>query len=256
MSLDTNASRSRANGWWETIKIVIQALAIAMIVRVFFYQPFNIPSGSMKDTLLVGDYLFVSKLSYGYSRYSFPLSLDLFDGRVFGAEPQRGDVVVFKLPRDNSTDYIKRVIGLPGDEIVVRGGILFINGEEVKRTPAGTFKTFEDGGVAETIPRYRETLPNGVSYDVLDAEPNGPFDNVGPYKVPAGHYFMMGDNRDNSTDSRALWGVGYVPYENLIGRAEIIFFSAAVDEPGAFNLLTPWTWPFDIRWSRFFKLVR
>lgn len=256
MSLDTNASRSRANGWWETIKIVIQALAIAMIVRVFFYQPFNIPSGSMKDTLLVGDYLFVSKLSYGYSRYSFPLSLDLFDGRIFGAEPQRGDVVVFKLPRDNSTDYIKRVIGLPGDEIVVRGGILFINGEEVKRTPAGTFKTFEDGGVAETIPRYRETLPNGVSYDVLDAEPNGPFDNVGPYKVPAGHYFMMGDNRDNSTDSRALWGVGYVPYENLIGRAEIIFFSAAVDEPGAFNLLTPWTWPFDIRWSRFFKLVR
>ncbi|CFX42284.1 Signal peptidase I [Candidatus Filomicrobium marinum] len=256
MSLDTNASRSRANGWWETIKIVIQALAIAMIVRVFFYQPFNIPSGSMKDTLLVGDYLFVSKLSYGYSRYSFPLSLDLFDGRIFGAEPHRGDVVVFKLPRDNSTDYIKRVIGLPGDEIVVRGGILFINGDEVKRTPAGTFKTYEDGGVTETIPRYRETLPNGVSYDVLDAEPNGPFDNVGPYKVPAGHYFMMGDNRDNSTDSRALWGVGYVPYENLIGRAEIIFFSAAVDEPGAFNLLTPWTWPFDIRWTRFFKLVR
>lgn len=256
MSLDTNASRSRANGWWETIKIVIQALAIAMIVRVFFYQPFNIPSGSMKDTLLVGDYLFVSKLSYGYSRYSFPLSLDLFDGRIFGAEPHRGDVVVFKLPRDNSTDYIKRVIGLPGDEIVVRGGILFINGDEVKRTPAGTFKTYEDGGVTETIPRYRETLPNGVSYDVLDAEPNGPFDNVGPYKVPAGHYFMMGDNRDNSTDSRALWGVGYVPYENLIGRAEIIFFSAAVDEPGAFNLLTPWTWPFDIRWTRFFKRVR
>lgn len=210
----------------------------------------------MKDTLLVGDYLFVSKLSYGYSRYSFPLSLDLFDGRIFGAEPHRGDVVVFKLPRDNSTDYIKRVIGLPGDEIVVRGGILFINGDEVKRTPAGTFKTYEDGGVTETIPRYRETLPNGVSYDVLDAEPNGPFDNVGPYKVPAGHYFMMGDNRDNSTDSRALWGVGYVPYENLIGRAEIIFFSAAVDEPGAFNLLTPWTWPFDIRWTRFFKLVR
>lgn len=256
MSLDSNASRSRANGWWETIKIVIQALAIAMVVRVFFYQPFNIPSGSMKETLLVGDYLFVSKLSYGYSRYSFPLGLDLFDGRIFAAEPERGDVVVFKLPRDNSTDYIKRVMGLPGDEIVVRGGIVFINGEEVKRTPAGTFETFEDGGVAETIPRYRETLPSGVTYTVLDAEPNGPFDNVGPYKVPEGHFFMMGDNRDNSTDSRALWGVGYVPFENLIGRAEIIFFSAAVDEPDAFNLFTPWTWPFDIRWSRFFHVVR
>lgn len=255
MSFDSNASRSRANGWWETIKIVIQALAIAMVVRVFFFQPFNIPSGSMKETLLVGDYLFVSKLSYGYSRYSFPLGLDLFDGRIFAAQPERGDVVVFKLPRDNSTDYIKRVIGLPGDEIVVRGGILFINGEEVKRTPAGTFETFEDGS-AETIPRYRETLPNGVSYTVLDAEPNGPFDNVGPYKVPEGHFFMMGDNRDNSTDSRALWGVGYVPFENLIGRAEIIFFSAAVDEPDAFNWFTPWTWPFDVRWSRFFHVVR
>lgn len=255
MSLETNASRSRAGGWWETVKIIIQALAIAMIVRVFFYQPFNIPSGSMKETLLVGDYLFVSKLSYGYSRFSFPLSLNLFEGRIFGAEPHRGDVVVFKLPRDNSTDYIKRVMGLPGDEIVLRNGIVFINGEEVKRTPDGEFTTYEDG-VSETIPRYRETLPNGVSYTVLDAEPNGPFDNVGPYKVPEGHYFMMGDNRDNSTDSRALWGVGYVPHENLIGRAEIIFFSAAVDEPGAFSMFTPWTWPADIRWSRFFQLVR
>lgn len=256
MSLDTNATRSRANGWWETAKIVLQALAIAMVVRIFFYQPFNIPSGSMKETLLVGDYLFVSKLSYGYSRFSFPFGFNLFEGRIFASEPKRGDVVVFKLPRDNSTDYIKRVIGLPGDEIVVRGGVIFINGEEVKRKPAGTFQTYEDGGVVETIPRYEETLPNGVTYSVLDADPNGPFDNVGPYKVPEGHYFMMGDNRDNSTDSRALWGVGYVPFENLIGRAEIIFFSAAVDDPNAFNPLTPWTWPFDIRWSRIFRVVR
>lgn len=247
---------SRSSGWWDTIKIVIEALLIAMVVRLFFYQPFNIPSGSMKDTLLVGDFLFVSKLSYGYSRYSFTNSFDLFDGRIFGAEPKRGDVIVFKLPRDNSTDYIKRLIGLPGDEIVVRGGVVFINGKEVPREPNGEFLTREDGGPPRRLKRYKETLPNGVSYDVLDSEPNGPFDNVGPYKVPEGHYFMMGDNRDNSTDSRAQWGVGYVPYENLIGRAEVIFFSAAVDEPGAFSWTRPWTWPFDIRWSRFFKLVR
>ena len=250
-----SAGRS-SSGWWETIKIVIEALVIAMVVRVFFYQPFNIPSGSMKDTLLVGDYLFVSKLSYGYSKYSFTSSIDLFDGRIFADEPKRGDVIVFKLPRDNSTDYIKRLIGLPGDEIMVRGGVVFINGQEVPRVPDGEFVTREDGGPPRRIKRFKETLPNGVTYKVLDSEPHGPFDNVGPYKVPKGHYFMMGDNRDNSTDSRAQWGVGYVPYENLIGRAEIIFFSAAVDEPGALSWTRPWTWPFDVRWSRFFKLVR
>lgn len=247
---------SNGGGWWETIKIVIQALLIAMVVRVFFYQPFNIPSGSMKSTLLVGDYLFVSKLSYGYSKYSFTSSIDLFKGRIFAAEPKRGDVIVFKLPRDNSTDYIKRLIGMPGDEIVVRNGVVFINGAEVRRERDGEFVTGEDGGPPRKIPRYKETLPNGVTYSVLDSEPNGPFDNVGPYKVPDGHYFMMGDNRDNSTDSRAQWGVGYVPFENLIGRAEVIFFSCATDEPGRCSLFTPWTWAFDIRWSRFFNLVR
>jgi signal peptidase I len=261
MSLDSEtenrARGARDNGWWETGKIVIQALALAMIVRVFFYQPFNIPSGSMKSTLLVGDYLFVSKLSYGYSRYSFPFGLNLFSGRVFAGEPKRGDVVVFKLPRDNSTDYIKRVIGLPGDEIQMKSGVLYINGKAVRKEPAGHFVTREDDGPPRRIPVFTETLPEGKSYQVLDAEPNGPFDNTSVFKVPARHYFMMGDNRDNSTDSRALlWGVGYVPYENLIGRAEIIFFSGAFDEPGAFSLLRPWRWPFDIRWNRFFNLVR
>ncbi|MEO1280427.1 MAG: signal peptidase I [Pseudomonadota bacterium] len=258
MSLSTNAKRATESGWWETIKIVIQALAIAMVVRVFFYQPFNIPSGSMKPTLLVGDYLFVSKLSYGYSRFSFPFSPNLFgEGtRVFSGKPERGDVVVFKLPRDQETDYIKRVIGLPGDEIVVRSGVVFINGKEVPRKSDGEFKTVSDTGRPRTIPQYIETLPNGVTYKVLDADPQGPFDNVGPYTVPAGNYFMMGDNRDNSTDSRALWGVGYVPHENLIGRAEIIFFSGAVDEPGALEWTSPWTWPFDVRWGRFFSFVR
>ncbi|MET1046380.1 MAG: signal peptidase I [Hyphomicrobium sp.] len=252
MSAATKASRS---SWSETFIIIVEALAIAMFVRVFFYQPFNIPSGSMKETLLIGDYLFVSKLSYGYSKFSFPFSPDLFSGRIFGAEPKRGDVAVFKLPRDNSTDYIKRVIGLPGDEIQMKDGQLFINGQGVPKVAAGEFSTWEDGR-ERTIPVFEETLPNGVKYEVLDSDPNGPYDNTGVYKVPPGHYFMMGDNRDNSTDSRVRSAVGFVPYENFIGRAEIIFFSAKVDGPGSIHWWAPWTWPFDIRWNRFFTLVR
>jgi signal peptidase I len=261
MSLPTDTSKSnsvkrRESGWWETFKIILQALALALVVRVFFYQPFNIPSGSMKATLLVGDYLFVSKLSYGYSRYSFPFGFNLFSGRIFAGTPKRGDVVVFKLPRDNSTDYIKRVIGLPGDEVQMKGGVLYINGRPVPKRRVGDFHTREDDGPPRRIPMYEETLPEGVTYRVLDSEPSGQFDNTGVFRVPAGHYFMMGDNRDNSTDSRAQWGVGFVPYENLIGRAEIIFFSAAFDDPDAFRIWTPWRWPLDIRWERFFNLVR
>ncbi|MBU1210425.1 MAG: signal peptidase I [Alphaproteobacteria bacterium] len=255
MSVETDVTKRSESGWWEMVKIVLQALAIAMVVRIFFYQPFNIPSGSMKDTLLIGDYLFVSKLSYGYSRYSFPFGPNLFEGRIFSGQPERGDVVVFKLPRDNSTDYIKRVIGLPGDEIQVRGGVVFLNGKELPRKPAGFYVPPSNGGPVRRVKKYEETLPSGKTYTVLDAEPNGFFDNVGPYKVPAGHFFMMGDNRDNSTDSRATWDVGYVPYENLVGRAEIIFFSAAVDDDASFRWYTPWTWPFDVRWDRIFKFV-
>jgi signal peptidase I len=204
----------------------------------------------------------VSKLAYGYSRYSFPWGLIPFKGRIFGAEPKRGDVVVFKLPRDNSTDFIKRVIGLPGDKIEVRGGALFINNEPVPKVRKADFVSPEED---RPIPRFEEELPkekgqaSGVKYFVLDSTANGQFDNVGPWTVPEGKYFMMGDNRDNSTDSREQsprYGVGFVPYENLVGRAEIIFFSAAVDDPDAFHLTRPWTWPFDIRWGRIFKLVR
>jgi signal peptidase I len=256
MGVQTGAGKASESGWREGGRIVIHALILAMIVRIFFYQPFNIPSGSMKSTLLVGDYLFVSKLSYGYSRYSFPWGLIPFNGRVFGSEPQRGDVVVFKLPRDNSTDYIKRVIGLPGDEIAVREGILYINGKAVPKVRKDDFVSPEEG---RPVPRFEETLPNGVKYLVLDSVQGSEFDNTEVYKVPPGHFFMMGDNRDNSTDSRAQsprYGVGYVPYDNLVGRAEIIFFSLAVDDPQAFRLTSPWTWPADIRWRRIFGLVR
>ena len=258
MSLETN-SKVAGSSWTETAKIVIQALAIAMVVRVFFYQPFNIPSGSMKSTLLIGDYLFVSKLSYGYSRFSFPFSPNLFSGRIFGAEPERGDVAVFRLPQDEEIDYIKRVVGLPGDTVQMIDGVLHINGEAVKLEYKDEFANTECDPYFRhcrrvVYKRFTETLPNGVSYTVLDLEPNGDYDNTDVFKVPEGHYFMMGDNRDNSSDSRA--SVGYVPHENLVGRAEIIFFSAAVDEPDSMRWVSPWTWPMDIRWTRFFNLVR
>ncbi len=256
MSTETETPKGRDSGWWDTAKIIIEALILAMIIRVFLYQPFNIPSGSMKSTLLVGDYLFVSKLSYGYSKHSFPYSPNLFSGRIFAGKPKRGDVAVFKLPRDNSTDYIKRVIGLPGDEIQMRSGVLHINGKAIPKVRRGSFVTRERGAPPRPIPVYEETLPNGVKYRVLDSEARGAFDDTKVFKVPKGHYFMMGDNRDNSTDSRAPYNVGFVPFENFVGRAEIVFFSAATDDPLAFRLWTPWRWPFDIRWSRFFDLVR
>jgi len=358
MSVASAKPRAKSSGLYETVKIVIQALLLALIVRTFLFQPFNIPSGSMKDTLLIGDYLFVSKYAYGYSRYAFPWGVDLFspltwtpgkgsveevtlpgekaprkvkvlagpgdivqtasdgsvtvkagplnkgipgeylvpekryfianeDGtpfdysnltipygslvgsgelpvhfipvewfdkyspRVWTGAPKRGDIVVFKLPKDNSTDYIKRVIGLPGDTIQVTDGVLSINGQPLKRQKVGEYH--------ETVPvlgdvlveRFKETMPSGVSYETLDRDHNSPEDNTPPYVVPQGYYFMMGDNRDNSTDSRFLESVGYVPFENIVGRAEIIFFS--IDEDAA-----PWEfwkWPWTVRWDRMFKLL-
>ncbi|HRD77202.1 MAG TPA: signal peptidase I [Hyphomicrobiaceae bacterium] len=274
-SLQSHSTRTQHGGWREVVSIVVYALVLAFLVRVFFFQPFNIPSGSMKGTLLVGDYLFVSKFSYGYSKYTFPRIVtlcvpftencvtfrvlpDLFAGRVMAERPKRGDVAVFKLPRDNSTDYIKRVIGLPGDVILMKDGVLHINGVAVPKRRVEDFIEYDEAGNARRTARYEETLPEGVKYFVLDQYPNNSSDNAGPFKVPADHYFMMGDNRDNSTDSRdqSRGGVGFVPFENFVGRALVIFFSAATEEAWQFRLTRPWRWPADIRWERFFTRIK
>lgn len=261
----TDQTNTLVEGVVETVKTIVYALLIAGFVRTLFFQPFWIPSGSMKDTLLIGDFLFVNKMAYGYSAYSCPFALCPIEGRIFGAEPERGDVVVFRHPV-NGQDFIKRAIGLPGDTVQMREGKLFINGSPVPQTQDGTFvETYELQGPVGSRPaclegfppqgsvctkdKAVETLPNGVQHSVLDADHEGRFDNTGVFTVPEGHFFFMGDNRDNSTDSRVPQvngGVGYVPFENLIGRADRVMFSSA-----GRSLFFVWTW----RSDRFFKKI-
>ncbi len=244
-------AKPKSSFWLENMKTIVYAGLIAIFIRTVGFEPFNIPSGSMIPTLLVGDYLFVAKYSYGYSRFSLPFSPNLFKGRILSSVPRRGDVVVFKYPRDNSTDYIKRVIGLPGDRIQMRDGQLYINGAEVPRAAIGSYQT-DDNGVETEGREYDEKLPNGANHLLLKLTDEGPANNTQEYVVPPDHLFCMGDNRDNSADSRFMNAVGFVPMENLLGRAEFIFFSI---RPEA-SLAQIWRWPVEIRWSRLLKIIR
>lgn len=234
----------------DTVKTLVYAIIIAILIRSFLFEPFKIPSGSMYPTLYVGDYLFVSKYTYGYSKHSMPFSLPLFDGRVWADEPKRGDVIVFKFPQDNRTDYIKRIIGLPGDKVKLEKGRLYINGELVARKALEDFVIRDQAGNAERFRQYVEILPEGLEHKILEVSDNEKEDNVPELTVPQGSYFVMGDNRDKSDDSRV--NVGFVPFENLVGKARVLFFSHNND--GAWY--KPWSWPKKVRWERLFNKIR
>src|SRR5579859_8179759 len=233
MATVTNSKAKTGESLSEIIRTVVTVGLAVLVLRTFAFEPFNIPSGSMIPTLLIGDYVFVSKYSYGFSRYSFPLIHPPFSGRILGRLPERGDVVVFKLPRDPSIDYIKRIVGLPGDRIQMIDGVLNINGEPVKQ------QRVEDGYDPDyrghpTVQQFIETLPNGVQHPIFKHEGHNPLDDTAVFVVPEGKVFAMGDNRDNSLDSRVPPqddGVGFVPLENLVGKAEIRWFSFDDQDP-------------------------
>lgn len=239
---------------WENVKALFYAILLAVLIRTLLLQPFHIPSGSMIPTLLIGDNLFVSKTAYGYSRYSIPFGgeINYFSGRIWGAEPKLGEIAVFRSVVDPSTDFIKRVVGLPGDRIQMKAGILHINDVPCPIEPDGDVETVND----EPFPilkanQFIETLPNGLKHLIIKQIPfgEGDYDNTPVYNVPPGHYFMMGDNRDGSNDSRAQAVVGYIPFENLVGRASFIFFSTG----GNIALWEIWKWPFTAHYSRIFN---
>ncbi|MFN3232108.1 MAG: signal peptidase I [Alphaproteobacteria bacterium] len=261
--------KQEKSAFGEFVTTIVVAVLIAVGFRSVAYEPFNIPSGSMYPTLLYGDYLLVSKFSYGYSRHSFPFSAGPFSGRIFESPVERGDVAVFKWPGDNRTDYIKRIVGLPGDTIETINGVLHINGTAVELEQLEDF-VHPDSGVR--FRRYRETLPNGVAHEILDCRVsqtvqvcgNDRGDNRGPFTVPEGHFFAMGDNRDGSEDSRyplrrtfggGVSGVGFVPMENLVGRADVLFFSTCGSDCNA-PLWKPWNWIGAMRFDRFFDVIR
>jgi signal peptidase I len=231
---------------FEQVVVIVEALLIALVIRTVFVQPFNIPSGSMKSTLLIGDYLMSTKWSYGYSKYSIPFAPPLFNGRILGSEPKRGDVAIFRRPGTDD-DYIKRVIGLPGDKIQLVNDVVHINGVATKRARMEDFYDKELGRAAKA---FTEVLPNGVSYTVLQSTPSELKGTTKVFDVPAGHYFMMGDNRDNSLDSR--FELGYVPYDHFIAKAQVIFFSVEDGEAG----WTFWRWPWTVRFERLANIIK
>jgi len=237
----------------EILKTVVLALALSMVLRILLFQPFTIPSSSMEPGLVTGDYIVVSKFSYGWSRASLPFNLPLIpgNGRLLGHGPARGDVVVFRLPRDPKQTWVKRVIGLPGDRVQVTGGVVSVNGVALPQKPGGLTSDF-DAPLRQVL-QVRETQPSGKSYVTYDGGSGLPGDDTGVYVVPAGNYFMMGDNRDNSLDSR--WpresGVGLLPAQNIIGKAEIVVGSW---NPGS-ALIKPWTW-LNLRGNRFLERIR
>lgn len=262
MSVKTVAKDAeKKSSAYDLVVVLLQAVAIAVVIRIFLFQPFNIPSGSMIPTLLIGDYLFVSKFSYGYSKHSFPLGFDLFSGRVFGSEPERGDVIVFKTPKDNSTDFIKRLVALPGERVQIKGGTIFINGKPIERKRVADIVMDTKCGPNQVVHQYQETTPEGKTYltqklsETCQRYRLSASDDTETFVVPPRHYFFMGDNRDDSADSRvsiAENGVGYVPYENLVGRARVLFFS--IDESASY--FAPWRWLSEIRWSRIADVIR
>jgi signal peptidase I len=232
--------------WGDLARTALIAVFLAMLIRTFLFEPFNIPSGSMIPNLLVGDYLFVSKYSYGYSRYSFPFGLGGFDGRMMADKPERGDVIVFRLPSNTSVDYIKRVVGLPGETVQVISGRLYINDKMISRRPVGMTEYDTGNGGRSRVMEYVETLPGGIEHTIYEESDDQPLDNTEKFTIPEGHYFMMGDNRDNSSDSRVMDLVGFVPFDNMVGRAEFIFFSTN----GYANMVQFWKWPWTIRYDR------
>ena len=245
---------SKINAFKDTFKTIVLAGLFAIVFRTFLYEPFNIPSGSMMPNLLVGDYLFVSKFSYGFSKFSLPFGLSppIIPERIFFTSPKAGDVVVFRLPIDNKTDYIKRIVGLPGDTVSLKNGILHINGSAVDRKKVGkrTFDRTVDGKIYKEISfLYIETLPNRRSYEIIERSDNEILDETKEFIVPADHYFALGDNRDNSNDSRRI--VGFIPSENLIGKAQIIFYSHS----GKAKIWEIWKWPITVRYMRLWKSI-
>ena len=232
----------------ENVKTIFYALIIAIIIRSFFIQPFYIPSSSMEPTLLVGDRLFVTKYSYGYSKHSFPFSPPILNGRIFSQKPEVGDVIVFKTPADNRTDYIKRLIGLPGDTVQLIDGNLFINQKKINKKFIETTSVY-CGDQKFTVGEFKESVSTDVSYSIFYSTKNS-MTNTDLYKIPSDHYFFMGDNRDCSKDSRFLSSVGYVHKNNLVGKAQFLFFS---NDSEIGNIFTPWFWHKSIRFERFFK---